>query len=232
MSTTKIPAGPAATATAQPAAPATALATNSSAPTPAVVPTPPAVAPPAPKRAKRKRKSLTEWAKDIRALYWASVTDDQVWSSAAGGWTSIPRALGLICEVAIREAHKKMFKASSAAGTTYMTIWMHSQASGVARIESEEDAAFESGYGGERGITTFRRHLRTLKQMGFIDFIEEGRGRVKWVLIYNPYQVVKKLHEDGHLDKHVFRAVSERAIGIGVSHELEDEEVGAADAAK
>lgn len=92
-----------------------------------------------------------------------------------------------------------------------MTIWMHSRASGVARIESEEDAAFESGYGGERGVTTYRRHLRTLKQMGFVDFVEEGRGRVKWVLLFNPYQVVKKLYKEGHLDKHVFRAVSERA---------------------
>ena len=192
----------------------------------------PAATLPTKKGKSRKRKTLTEWAKDIRALYWSAITDDQVWSSSAGGWTAMPRAVGLICEVAVKEAHKKMFNASSAAGTTYMTIWMHSQASGVARIESEEDAAFESGYGGERGVTTFRRHLRTLKQMGFIDFVEEGRGRVKWVLLFNPYQVVKKLYEGGHLDKHVFRAVAERAIGIGVSHELEDEEVGAANVAK
>ena len=171
----------------------------------------PAATLPTKKGKSRKRKTLTEWAKDIRALYWSAITDDQVWSSSAGGWTAMPRAVGLICEVAVKEAHKKMFNASSAAGTTYMTIWMHSQASGVARIESEEDAAFESGYGGERGVTTYRRHLRTLKQMGFVDFVEEGRGRVKWVLLFNPYQVVKKLYEEGHLDKHVFRAVSERA---------------------
>ncbi|WP_342619570.1 hypothetical protein [Rhodoferax sp. GW822-FHT02A01] len=187
----------------------------------------------APKKGKvRKRKTLAEWAKDIRALHWAAIADEQVWSSAGGGWTAMPRAVGLICEVVVKEAHKKMFNASSAAGTTYMTLWMHSQASGIARVESEEDAAFESGYGGERGVTTFRRHLRTLKQMGFIDFVEESRGRVKWVLLFNPYQVVKKLHEEGHLDKQIFRAVSERAMGIGVSHEMEDEEGGAPDAAK
>ena len=138
--------------------------------------------------------------------------------------------LDALYEVVIPEAHKKMFNASSAAGTTYMTVWLHSQASGVARIESEEDAAFESGYGGERGVTTFRRHLRTLKQMGFIDYIEESRGRVKWILIFNPYQVVKKLHDDGHLERQTFRAVSERAMGIGVSHELDEEEGGPADA--
>ena len=185
---------------------------------------------PARKRA-RKRKTLTEYAKDIRALHWPSLSDDQVWSSETGGFAIVPRTAGMVAKVVIREAHKKMFNTSSAAGTTYMTVWLHSQASGVSRIESEEDAAFESGYGGERGVTTFRRHLRTLKQMGFIDFIEESRGRVKWVLIFNPYQVVKKLHDEGHLDKQTFRAVSERAMGIGVSHELDEEEGGTADAA-
>lgn len=200
--------------------------------------TPPAAtiptgAPPSPVRRKaRKRKTLTEYAKDIRELHWPSVTDDQVWSSETGGFAIVPRTVGMVAQVVIREAHKKMFNTSSAAGTTYMTVWLHSQASGVARIESEEDAAFESGYGGERGVTTFRRHLRTLKTMGFIDFIEESRGRVKWILIFNPYQVVKKLHDDGHLDRQTFRAVSERAMGIGVSHELDEEEGGLTDAAQ
>lgn len=192
---------------------------------------PPFTAPPPTRKKARKRKTLTEYAKDIRGLHWPAVTDDQVWSSEAGGFAIVPRTAGMVAEVVIREAHKKMFNASSAAGTTYMTVWLHSQSNGVARIESEEDAAFESGYGGERGVTTFRRHLRTLKTMGFIDFIEESRGRVKWVLIFNPYQVVKKLHDAGHLDSQTFRAVSERAMGIGVSHELEEEEGGQVDVA-
>lgn len=198
----------------------------------ATVATPATPAPPSARKKARKRKTLTEYAKDIRELHWPTVTDEQVWSSEAGGFAIVPRTAGMVAEVVIREAHRKMFNASSAAGTTYMTVWLHSQASGVSRIESEEDASFESGYGGERGVTTFRRHLRTLKQMGFIDFIEESRGRVKWILIFNPYQVVKKLYDDGHLQKQTFRAVSERAMGIGVSHELDEEEGGTADAAQ
>lgn len=192
----------------------------------------PVVAPATTRKKSRKRKTLTEYAKDIRRLHWPAVTDDQVWSSETGGFAIVPRTAGMVAEVVIREAHRKMFNTSSAAGTTYMSVWLHSQSNGVARIESEEEAAFESGYGGERGVTTFRRHLRTLQAMGFIDFIEESRGRVKWILIFNPYQVVKKLHDAGHLDSKTFRAVSERAMGIGVSHELEEEEGGQADVAQ
>ncbi|QHJ01753.1 hypothetical protein GT347_27235 (plasmid) [Xylophilus rhododendri] len=175
---------------------------------------------------------MAEYAKEIRELHWPTVTGDQVWSSETGGFAMLPRTAGMVAEVVIREAHKKMFKASSAAGTTYITVWLHAQACGVARIDSEEDAAFESGYGGERGVTTFRRHLRTLKAMGFIDFVEESRGRVKWILIFNPYQVVKKLHEEGNLTTPTFRAVSERAIGIGVSHEMQEEDEGGNDVAQ
>jgi hypothetical protein len=211
---------------------ATLLATTLVEPSLVAPPAPGPAAPPAGRKKARKRKTLTEYAKDIRELHWPSVSDDQVWASEAGGFAIVPRTAGMVAEVVIREAHKKMFSTSSAAGTTYLTVWLHSQASGVARIDSEEDAAFESGYGGERGVTTFRRHLRTLKTMGFIDFIEESRGRVKWILIFNPYQVVKKLHDDGHLDRQTFRAVSERAMGIGVSHELDEDEGGPADAAQ
>jgi len=220
------------TATLAAGAPAAAAAATATPPA-AVAAAGAAAAAQAPSRKKvRKRKTLAEYAKDIRALHWPTVTDAQVWSSEAGGFAIMPRTAGMVAEVVIREAHKKMFKTSSAAGITYMTVWLHSQASGVARIDSEEDAAFESGYGGERGVTTFRRHMRTLKTMGFIDFVEESRGRVKWILIFNPYQVVRKLHEDGHLETQTFRAVTERAMGIGVSHELDEEEGGPADAAQ
>ncbi len=146
-----------------------------------------------------------------------------MWVSGSGGWASIPRPTGLIATLVIREAHKAKFGGSSAAGTTYMTLWLHLQGHGMARIENEGDAALESGYGGERGITTFRRHLRTLKELGFVEYIEESRGRVKWVALLNPYQVVKKLMSDGHISKATYSLVTERADAIGVGDEFEDE---------
>lgn len=124
----------------------------------------------------------------------------------------------------IKEAYKKKYKASSAAGTTYTTVWLHYLGHGMSRIENETDAALESGYGGERGVTTFRRHMRVLKDLGFVDFVEETRGRVKWVLLHNPYQVVKKLFQDGHIDKTTFSMLCERADAIGAGDELDDEE--------
>ncbi len=202
------------------------MTTEATTPTPAAAPTaaptPASTTPaPPPAKAKRKRKSPVDTAKDYRTTNLPHIKDGDVWSASSGGWASIPRPAGLIATVVIKEAHKAMLGGSSAAGTTYMTLWLHWQGNGMSRIESEADAALESGYGGERGITTFRRHLRTLKDLGFIDYLEEGRGRVKWVALFNPYQVVKKLLQGGHISKPTYSLVSERADAIGSAGEFD-----------
>ena len=194
--------------------PAPVLTTGAS-----TVPPTPATA----KKSKRKRKSPVDTAKQYRAMHFPTVKDDDVWDRGRGGWASVPRPAGLIANVVIREAHRSKYKSSSAAGTTYTTLWLHYQGHGMARIENEADAALESGYGGERGITTFRRHMRSLKELGFVDYVEESRGRVKWVLLHNPYQVVKQLYTDSHIDKKTYSTMFERADSIGVGDEFDDD---------
>lgn len=146
----------------------------------------------------------------------------KAFSRSRTSFTQVPRTLSLISEVVIKHAVKAKTGVSSAAGSTYNVLWLHTQGEGISKIDIEADAALEAGYGGERGISTFRKHIRVLKDLGFIDFVEESRGRVKWVLMLNPYQVVKKLHEDGFVDKRHYAAVRERAQAIGSSGELEE----------
>ena len=205
MKSTSTPSTPA-------AAPTTAPAT----------PTPPAAAPPPARKTKRKKKTPIDTAGEYRTTNLPHIKDANVWNSGSGGWASVPRPAGLIATLVVKEAYRNRFGGSSAAGVTYMTLWLHWQGHGMSRIESEADAALESGYGGERGITTFRRHLRTLKDLGFVDYVEESRGRVKWVALLNPYQVVKKLMEGGHVSKATYSAVTERADAIGVGDEFAD----------
>jgi hypothetical protein len=223
MSTSSIPVPPA----PAPVAPAPTVSLP-----PGVIPLPPGIvadAPPAPppavKKGKLKRKSISDTGKSYRAVHFPHIQDDGLWSSQRGGWASVPRPAGLIANVVIKEAYRNKFGGSSAAGTTYSTLWLHWQGYGMARIESEADAALESGYGGERGITTFRRHIKTLRDLGFIEYHEESRGRVKWVLMHSPYQIVKKLYEDGLIARATFTAVTERADSIGVGVEFDAPEV-------
>lgn len=189
--------------------------------TPATTPDPGDVA--GGRKPKRKRKTLEDAAKQYRKIGFAHIPDEDVWTAERGGWAAVPRPIGMIAANVIGAAHKKMFNRTCAAGSTYLTLWLRAQGSGISRIESEADAALEAGYGGQRGITTFRHHMRALKSLGFIDYIEESRGRVKWVLLLNPYRVVKKLFDGGHIELAAYLAVTERSNAIGVGDEFDNQ---------
>ncbi|MBF3419113.1 hypothetical protein ISF41_22435 [Burkholderia pseudomallei] len=222
MNKTSPPSSPGALATETIATPAPNL-TPPAAPeaTPATTPSVGDVG--AGRKPKRKRKTLEDAAKQYRNIGFAHVPEEDVWTSERGGWAAVPRPIGMIAANVIGAAHKKMFQKTCAAGSTYLTLWLRAQGSGVSRIESEADAAFEAGYGGQRGITTFRQHMRALKSLGFIDYIEENRGRIKWVLLLNPYRVVKKLFDGGHIELATYLAVTERSNAIGVGDEFDDQ---------
>ena len=174
------------------------------------------------KAAGKKKLTQSDAAREMRRLHWPLVKEEQLWllNGERGGFAQVPRTLSLISEVVIKQAVKKKTGVSSAAGSTYNVLWLRTQGEGISKIDNEADSALEAGYGGERGISTFRKHIRVLKDLGFIDFVEESRGRVKWVLMLNPYQVVKKLYDDGFVDKCHYAAVRERAQAIGSSGEL------------
>lgn len=174
----------------------------------------------------RKRANGVETTQKVRTTLFAHIKEDQLWvlDGNRGGFAQVPRTLSLFSEVIIKKAVKLKTGVSSAAGTTYNVLWLHTQGHGISKIESEVDAALEAGYGGERGVSTFRKHLRVLKDLGFIDYVEEARGRVKWVLMLNPYLVLKSLLAASLVDKTNYAAMLERASAIGSADELEEAE--------
>lgn len=173
----------------------------------------------------RRRKKAKETALAIRNLHWPKVQPAQLWllDGKRGGFAQVPRTLSLITNV-IKAAVKKKTGKSSAAGNTYTVLWLHIYGEGVAKIESEKEAAFEAGYGGERSVSTFRSHMYVLKDLGFIEFGEGPRGPMQWVLMLNPYMVLKKLYSDGLVEKKHYAALLERLSAIGSSDELKGDD--------
>jgi len=68
---------------------------------------------------------------------------------------------------------------------------------------------------GDRNVTTWREHLSVLKDLGFIDFKDGPAGPYQYILIFNPYQVVKKLHAKGWVQQAEYTTLFQRAIDIG-----------------
>lgn len=175
------------------------------------------------KQESKRRHKAKAAAIEIRKLHWPEVKEDQLWllsDKKRGGFAQVPRTLSLMMSVISDAAKRKTGKAIPA-GKTYLVLWLHVFDEALVKIDSEADAAFEAGYGGERNITTFRQHMQILKDLGFIDFKKGTRGPMQYVLMLNPYHVLKKLHGKKFVSDVQYAALIERATAIGSSAELE-----------
>ena len=69
--------------------------------------------------------------------------------------------------------------------------------------------------------------MRSLKDLSFIDIMSGPNGSISYVLIFNPYLVVRERYEASHVNENFFNSLAQRKIEIG-AHDLgalPDEEV-------
>ena len=88
---------------------------------------------------------------------------------------------------------------------------------GLVKVDQEAAAALEAGYSGERNVTTWREHLRVLRELGFIDFKQGPAGPCQYVLLWNPYRAAKALRDKNWLQEATYTALLQRAIEIGAT---------------
>jgi hypothetical protein len=225
-------------------------------PPPAVPPAPPqspvqaavaAVVPPAPlsataaahfastieapnvKQAQKKGEKAKQTNIDLRKVHWADVKDEDIWllsnEHKRFGFAQVPRTLSLVINI-INDIAKKKYGKAIPAGKTYFALWLHHYGEGLVRIASEAQIAYEAGYGGQRNVSTFRQHMEVLKEIGFIDFRKGVKGPMHYVLLLNPYNVMKRLRDqkDETGEKLVsdeqYAALVERVNDIGSRSEL------------
>jgi hypothetical protein len=176
------------------------------------------------KEEKTRQEKIKEATLKMRAHLWPSIKDTDLWirdDKTRKGFTTIPRTMPLLMNI-IQDVSKHVTKGKSIpAGKAYLTLWGRVYDEGVVRIDQEAAAALEAGYSGERNVTTWREHLRVLKDLGFIDFKPGTAGPAQWVLIYNPYVAVKKLRQKKWVQEEAYTALLQRAIEIGAT-DLDD----------
>ncbi len=75
--------------------------------------------------------------------------------------------------------------------------------------------AFFSGFTGERAVRTWVTRMHILRDLGFIDIKEGPNGPISYVLIFNPYLVVREHHHAGRVNAAFFNSLTQRMIEIG-----------------
>ncbi|BDU76713.1 hypothetical protein [Mesoterricola sediminis] len=151
----------------------------------------------------------------LREKLWADVPDEELWLRLKQkGFTTIPRTMPII--VNIIDALTK----NAAAGYTYFCLWCRSFDAQVIDIPHPADLAAESGFSGERAVSTWRQRMKALKEHGFI-MCEEGTHDYQYVLLLNPHKVIQR--KEGEVPKKLFAQLLNRAFDVGARDMTEEE---------
>ena len=176
------------------------------------------------KQSKKRASKAKQSSLKMRGHLWPEAKDSDLWlrdDDTRKGFTTIPRTMPMFMNL-IQDVSKYVSGGKSIpAGKSYLVLWARVFDEGFVKIDQEAFAALEAGYTGERNVTTWREHLRVLKDLGFIDFNAGPAGPCQYVLIWNPYSAVKGLREKGWVQEATYTALLQRAIEIGAT-DLDD----------
>lgn len=98
-------------------------------------------------------------------------------------------------------------------GNTYFALWCRVYDESLVIIENPLLLAAESGFTGERALSTWRQRMKTLQTLGFIDCKDGVSGPFHYVLLRNPHKVAWELREK--IQEGLFRQLLDRAYDIG-----------------
>lgn len=172
---------------------------------------------------KQQKVRLSKAAKAnlaMRKALWPGIDDSKLWlrtDTNRKGFTTIPRGMPLLMEM-IADASKHVTSGKSVpAGKAYLVLWCRVFDEGMVRIDNDSIAAAEAGYTGERNVSTWREHLRVLTELGFIDTKPGPAGPCQYVLLLNPYQTAKRLHDTRKIQELTFTTLLQRMGEIGAT---------------
>ena len=170
------------------------------------------------KQQKTRRNKAKESNLKMRQHLWPAHDESTLWlreDKTRKGYTTMPRTMPLFINL-INDISKQVTDGKSVpAGKSYLVLWCRVFDEGFLKIDNEAAAALEAGYAGERNVSTWREHLGVLKSLGFIDCKDGPSGPFQYILLLNPYQVVKTLRAKGWVQDSAYTALFQRSVDIG-----------------
>lgn len=168
---------------------------------------------------KKRRTKIARQKLALRGTLWRKLDEDQLWTrEKSDGWLSVPRPMPLLMQVMDNLSKGKPVS------TTYLDLWCRTYDDSFVIANRPREMAFYSGFTGERAERTWASRMRILQDLGFIDIVEGPNGPISYVLIYNPYQVVRRHFEKGSISAATFNALKQRMIEIG-AQDLDEAEL-------
>ena len=166
------------------------------------------------KKQTTKRMSKTQKKKMMqREQLWGNEISNKLWDRTTQvGFTTIPRTMPIILQIMDDLADK-----GKPVSVTYFNLWCRVFDESFIEIKSNEELSFEAGFSGQRAVSTWRQRMKKLVELGFIDAKPGASGEYNYVLIFNPYLIIKNNHLEGKIQEHKYNALFGRAMDIGAT---------------
>ncbi len=156
----------------------------------------------------KRASKAQEKARALRESIWPGFDEKLLWSSTTcKGYTPVPRTLPLIMNII------DVLTKNKPAGRPYFVLWCRSFDQSLISIDNPLTLAIESGFSGERALSTWRDRMRSLVELGFILAKDGPAGPYQFVLMLNPHKVVWNMRDQ--IQEGMFRQLQARAIDIG-----------------
>lgn len=162
-------------------------------------------------RQKRKRaQKISSNTLKLREELWPKLKEQDLWQrNKQQGYTTIPRPMPMILRIMDDLSNGKPVSG------TYLALWCRVWDECVVTITNPREMAFEVGFTGQRAESTWAGRMKILAELGFIDAKPGASGDYNYVLIWNPFKVIKKLNAAGKVQQQKYTALLDRTQSVG-----------------
>ncbi len=162
-------------------------------------------------RSARASKMSKKWL-GLRSRLWPEVEADDLWSRKKhDGFTTVPRTMPYVLRIMDDLADK-----GKPVSNVYLSLWCRAFDESMLEVRSMEQLAFESGFSGQRAVSTWKQRMRKLEELRFISSKAGASGEFNFVLIYNPHKIIGDLQE-ASIQEGKLTALYARALEVGAS---------------
>lgn len=168
------------------------------------------------KQATAKRMKMAERAQQLMTIHFPDVPPPFTWHRKTNdGYITIPRTLPLAMQ-AIDIQSK-----GQPAGHTLFCLWARSPDHTLVTIENPVVFASEAGFVGERAVDTWRKRMRRLRELLFIQTKPGSSGEFHYVLLVNPNAAMEWMRIQGQMQDGLYGRFIDRVADIGAFGDVE-----------
>ncbi len=168
------------------------------------------------KQATAKRMRMAERAQQQMDIHFPHVPAPFLWHRKTNdGYITVPRTLPIVMQAI------DMQSKGQPAGHTLFCLWARSPDHTLVMIENATTFASEAGFVGERAVDTWRRRMKRLRELSFIQTKPGASGEFHYVLLLNPNVIMEKMRAEGRIQDGPYGRFLDRVADIGAFGEIE-----------